>query len=70
MFEDYTESGAGQNAMMDEGGTSPFETGVGGGVGAEVHIDGTPFRLATFVIAGILVLVLFNQGGFRFHVTV
>jgi len=54
-----------QPAAMD-----PLEAGVGGSVGGEFHVDGTPMRLATFVIVGILVLIVFNQGGFRFHVTV
>lgn len=64
MFEDST------NTMMAEGGVPGLETGIGGEVGGEVHIDGTPFRLATIVILGVLILVVFNQGGFRFHVTV
>jgi hypothetical protein len=63
MNEEYT-----QTAAMGE--TPPFETGVGASVGGEFHVDGTPMRLATFVILGVLILVVFNQGGFRFHVTV
>jgi hypothetical protein len=54
----------------EAGGEAPFGTGISGDVGGNIHIDGTPFRLATFVIAGILILVVFNQGGFRWHVTV
>ena len=54
----------------DVGGGVPFGAGIGGDVGAEIHIDGTPFRVATFVVLGLLVLVIFNQGGFRWHVTV
>lgn len=54
----------------DMGGEVPFGGGIGGSVGGEVHIDGTPFRLATIVVVGLLILVVFNQGGFRFHVTV
>jgi hypothetical protein len=57
-----------QTATMGE--TAPFEAGVGTSVTGEFHVDGTPMRLATFVIVGVLILVIFNQGGFRFHVTV
>jgi hypothetical protein len=69
------EGGTGQLADTGMSGASweepgGFGTGIGGSVGGEVHIDGTPFRVATFVIGFILVLVVFNQGGFRFHVTV
>lgn len=62
--EDYATQAATQ------GEAPAFESGVGGSVGGEFHVDGTPMRLATFVIVGVLILVLFNQGGFRFHVTV
>lgn len=56
-----------QAATMEN---APFEEGIGAGVGGEFHVDGTPMRLCTIVVVGVLILVLFNQGGFRFHVTV
>lgn len=56
-----------QGVMTD---TPPFEAGIGTEVGGEFHVDGTPMRLATIVIVGVLILVVFNQTGFRFHVTV
>lgn len=49
---------------------APFHGGIGGEVAGGVHVDGTPFRVATFIVLGVLILVVFNQGGFRFHVTV
>jgi hypothetical protein len=50
------------------GGEPPFETGVGGMVGGEVSIDGTPLRVSTIVVGAILLLIVFNRGRFRFHV--
>ena len=49
---------------------APYGPGIGGEVGGEVHIDGTPMRLVTIVGAGILFLVIVNRGGLRFHVAV
>lgn len=38
------------------------------GTEGEFHIDGTPMRLVTFIAVGIVVLVILQRGGFRFHV--
>lgn len=62
--EDYATQAATQ-------GEAPgFESGVGGSVGGEFHVDGTPMRLATIIIVSVLLLIVWNQTGFRFHVTV
>lgn len=39
-----------------------------GNVGGEFHIDGTPMRLATFIVVAIVVTVILQRSGFRFHV--
>jgi hypothetical protein len=62
--EDY----ATQAATMGE--APAFESGVGGSIGGEFHVDGTPMRVATIVIVGVLLLIAWSQTGFRFHVTV
>lgn len=36
--------------------------------GGEFHIDGTPMRLVTFVAVGVIILIILQRGGFRFHV--
>lgn len=55
-------------AVQEPGDPAAFSSGVGGSLSGEFHVDGTPMRLATFVIAGIILLVVFNRTGFRFHV--
>ena len=62
--EDYATQAATQ------GEAPAFESGVGGSVGGEFYVDGTPMRVAAIVIVGVLVLIILNQTGFRFHVTV
>lgn len=56
--------------VANEGQEAPFEAGVSSDIGGEFHVDGTPMRLCTMVVVGVLVLIVFQQTGFRFHVTV
>jgi hypothetical protein len=64
MFSDeYTQT-------MEPSETAPFEAGVGADVGGDFHVDGTPMRLVAVIVVGLVILVVWNQGGFRWHVTV
>lgn len=56
--------------QLPEEAAPPFGAGIGGDVGGEFHIDGTPLRLSTIIIAAVLVLILYHYGNFRFHVTI
>jgi hypothetical protein len=63
MNEEYS-----QAATM--GGNPPFELGVGGSVGAEYHVDGTPLRLVVGIVVMVAILIALDAGKFRYHVVV
>lgn len=69
MFEDNT-SVYESSYIPAEESAPPFGAGIGGEIGGELSIDGTPLRLSTIIIAAILVLILYHYGNFRFHVTI
>jgi hypothetical protein len=48
--------------------TPPFETGIGGQVGGEISVDGTPFKVTTIIAGAILICIIFHLGNFRWHV--
>lgn len=48
----------------------PFETGIGGQVGGDIHIDGTPLRTVVIVGVAVFVAIAFYQSNFRWHMVV
>lgn len=72
MFEGDTTTYAPEEgfAQIPEEAAPPFGAGIGGELGGEFHVDGTPLRLSTIIIAAVLVLALYHYGNFRFHVTI
>jgi hypothetical protein len=57
-------------AQIPEESAPPFGAGIGGQVGGEFNIDGTPMRLVTIIIAAGLLVVLYHYADFRWHVTI